>query len=238
MNLLGFTYGEHNPDSWEGWHWGAMHMWGFSHRLGHPRAVRPAGRRAQEHRDDRLLVRGPGGHVQRRVRRPSKARRAAAGSKSSGVKMIFIDPYFNHTAGLLGDKWFAPRLGTDVAFGLAIAYTWLTEGTYDKEYIAGSHHRLRRVEGLRPRQDGRPGQDAGVGGGQSAASRRGEIRALAREWASQEDHARCRRPGRHGRRLPGLHGATSGRAPWSPSPPCRAWASRAATSGPPRRARR
>jgi len=28
MNLLGFTYGEHNPDSWEGWHWGAMHMWG------------------------------------------------------------------------------------------------------------------------------------------------------------------------------------------------------------------
>ena len=26
----------HNPDSWEGWHWGGMHMWGFSHRLGIP----------------------------------------------------------------------------------------------------------------------------------------------------------------------------------------------------------
>ena len=36
MNLVGFTYAEHNPDSWEGWHWGAMHMWGFSHRLGVP----------------------------------------------------------------------------------------------------------------------------------------------------------------------------------------------------------
>ena len=24
MNLVGFTYGEHNPDSWEGWHWGAI----------------------------------------------------------------------------------------------------------------------------------------------------------------------------------------------------------------------
>ena len=36
MNLVGFTYGEHNPDSWEGWHWGGMHMWGFSHRLGIP----------------------------------------------------------------------------------------------------------------------------------------------------------------------------------------------------------
>ena len=36
MNLVGFTYGEHNPDSWEGWHWGGMHMWGNSHRLGIP----------------------------------------------------------------------------------------------------------------------------------------------------------------------------------------------------------
>ena len=26
FNLLGFTYIDHNPDSWEGWHWGAMHM--------------------------------------------------------------------------------------------------------------------------------------------------------------------------------------------------------------------
>ena len=36
MNLVGFTYAEHNPDSWEGWHWGGAHMWGFSHRLGIP----------------------------------------------------------------------------------------------------------------------------------------------------------------------------------------------------------
>ena len=36
MNLVGFTYAEHNPDSWEGWHWGGMHMWGFSYRLGIP----------------------------------------------------------------------------------------------------------------------------------------------------------------------------------------------------------
>ena len=30
MNMLGFTYADHNPDSWEGWFWGGMHMWGFS----------------------------------------------------------------------------------------------------------------------------------------------------------------------------------------------------------------
>ncbi len=36
MNMMGFTYADHNPDSWEGWHWGGMHMWGFSWRLGNP----------------------------------------------------------------------------------------------------------------------------------------------------------------------------------------------------------
>ena len=36
MNMVGFTYADHNPDSWEGWHWGGMHMWGFSWRLGNP----------------------------------------------------------------------------------------------------------------------------------------------------------------------------------------------------------
>ena len=36
MNLVGFTYAEHNANCWEGWHWGGVHMWGFSHRLGIP----------------------------------------------------------------------------------------------------------------------------------------------------------------------------------------------------------
>ena len=36
MNLVGYTYAEHNPDSWEGWQWGGAHMWGFSNRLGIP----------------------------------------------------------------------------------------------------------------------------------------------------------------------------------------------------------
>ena len=36
MNLVGYTYVEHNPDSWEGWQWGGAHMWGFSNRLGIP----------------------------------------------------------------------------------------------------------------------------------------------------------------------------------------------------------
>ncbi len=33
-NAIGHTKVNHNPDSWEGWYWGAMHHWGNSLRLG------------------------------------------------------------------------------------------------------------------------------------------------------------------------------------------------------------
>ena len=93
--------------------------------------------------------------------------------------------------------------------GLAIAYTWLTEGTYDKEYVAEPHHRFRRVEGLRPRQDRRRAQDSGVGRGR-------ERHPGARDPGAgpgvgvQEDHAGRGRTGRHGRRQPGLLGQRVG----------------------------
>ena len=35
MNLLGYTMIDNNPDSWEGWYWGAAHAYGFYWRLGH-----------------------------------------------------------------------------------------------------------------------------------------------------------------------------------------------------------
>ena len=79
------------------------------------------------------------------------------------MKMVFIDPYFNHTAGLVGDKWFAPRMGTDVALGLAIAFVWLTEGLYDKEYVATRTHGFDEWKALRAGRERRRAQDAGVG---------------------------------------------------------------------------
>ena len=36
FSLIGFTDILDNPDSWEGWHWGATHAWGFFWRLGNP----------------------------------------------------------------------------------------------------------------------------------------------------------------------------------------------------------
>lgn len=36
----------------------------------------------------------------------------------------------------MADKWIAPRPGTNAALAEAIAYVWLKEGTYDRDYIA------------------------------------------------------------------------------------------------------
>ena len=45
-----------NPDSWEGWYWGAEHVWGFHLHNGNCDAARPAGRHDAELRALDLLV--------------------------------------------------------------------------------------------------------------------------------------------------------------------------------------
>ena len=95
--------------------------------------------------------------------------------------MVFIDPYYNHTAGLIGDKWFAPASGHRRGLGLGIAYIWITEGTYDKEYVA-SH-----TVGFDEWKDYVLGESDGVPKTPEWAEKESgiparEIRALAREW--------------------------------------------------------
>jgi molybdopterin guanine dinucleotide-containing S/N-oxide reductase-like protein len=183
MDLVGMTYAEHNPDSWEGWHWGAMHMWGFSHRLGIPEQYDLL---EDALKNTELIVywsADPESTTGCYAAFESTSRRQWL--KELGVKMIFIDPYFNHTAGLFSDKWFAPRPGTDVAMGLAIAHTWLNEGSYDQEYVA------QRTTGFAEwrsyvlgEADGRPKTPEWAEQESGVPAR--EIVALAREWASKK----------------------------------------------------
>ncbi len=183
MNLVGYTYAEHNPDSWEGWQWGAAHMWGFSHRLGIPEQFDLL-QDALEHTEmivfwsaDPETTGGVYGAFESTIRRQWL--------KDLGVKMIFIDPFYNHTASLFADKWFAPRLGTDVAFGLAIAFTWLTEGTYDKEYVASRTHRFEDWKAyVLGETDGTPKTPEWAEAETGIPAR--ETRALAREWAAKK----------------------------------------------------
>ena len=52
-----------------------------------------------------------------------------------GIKVVHVDPYYNASAQFLPGKWFAPRPTTSVAMAMAIAYVWIKEDLYDKDYV-------------------------------------------------------------------------------------------------------
>jgi len=133
FNQLGYTPVFDNPDSWEGWHWGATHTYGFYWRLGMPEQYDLL---EDSLKNAEMIVYWSND--------PDSTRGIYTGQdsaiwrqwlKKKDVEMVFIDPFHNYTAAAMDGKWIAPRIGTDTAMALSIAYVWLTEGTYDKEYI-------------------------------------------------------------------------------------------------------
>ena len=134
FNLIGFTNIWDNPDSWEGWVCGATHAYGFYWKLGLTEvydALEDALKNSElivHWGNDPDTTRGDYGGQEAAVWR--------LWLREMGKKQIFIDPFCNYTAVILGDKWLAPRPGTDTAMAMAIAYVWIKEGTYDKDYVA------------------------------------------------------------------------------------------------------
>jgi molybdopterin guanine dinucleotide-containing S/N-oxide reductase-like protein len=182
FNLLGFTDILDNPDSWEGWHWGATHVYGFYWRLGMPEQYDLLG---DALRNTDLIVHWGND--------PDSTRGIYGGQESAvwrlwlrelGKKQIFIDPFCNYTAAVLGDKWISPRPGTDAALAEAIALVWLQEGTYDKDYVA------THTVGFEEFKRHITGEDDGVARTPEWAAEICDlpsytIRGLAREWASK-----------------------------------------------------
>ena len=134
FNLIGYTHVFDNPDSWEGWHWGATHCYGFWWRLG---MAEPYDLLEDALKNSELVVYW--------AVDPDSTGGIYAGQETAiwrqwlnkaGIKQIVIDPFYNYTAAQVTAKWIAPRPGTDAALALAIAYVWIKENTYDKEYIA------------------------------------------------------------------------------------------------------
>lgn len=129
----GYTAQFRNPDSWEGWYWGAKHVWGMDPVGQNVYASNVAQDIAQH--SDALLYWGCdletntwawGGH---------QASRLAFWFTECGVKSIAIAPDCNYTAVVHADKWIPVLPNTDAALQLAIAYVWWSEGTYEKEFI-------------------------------------------------------------------------------------------------------
>jgi molybdopterin guanine dinucleotide-containing S/N-oxide reductase-like protein len=185
FNSIGFTPIAHNPDSWEGWHWGAMHHWGNSMRLGGSETYGTVEDLLKECEmvvfwsSDPEATSGVYGAFEGTVRRQWL--------KDLGIKLVHIDPFYNHTAALFGGKWLAPRPATGNALALAIAYVWITEDLYDKKYVA------TRTTGFDQWKDYILGKEDGIPKtpewqeGESAIPAK-DVRALAREWGSKKTY--------------------------------------------------
>lgn len=182
-NLIGFTRVHHNPDSWEGWYWGAAHHFGNTMRVGLPS---PYGTVEDCLREAEMIVfwssdpestNGAYGGFEATQRR--------FWAKELGIEFVHIDPHCNSTAQLYGGRWIPVRPGTDSALAISIMYVWATEGLYDKEYIAARTTGFAEWDAyLRGVSDGVPKtpewQEPETGVPAHV------VRALARTWAAKK----------------------------------------------------
>lgn len=180
FKLLGCTEVFHNSDSWEGWSWGATHAFGFHWRLGIPDqydlledALKNTEMIVYWSADPESTLCTYGGQESAIFRQ---------WLKQLGKKQVLVDPFCNFTGVIYADKWLAPRPGTDAVLALAIAYVWIEEGTYDKEYVKthsfGFEEWADYVVGKEDQIPKTPEWAAEIAGVPART-----VRALAREWA-------------------------------------------------------
>ncbi len=184
-NLIGFTRMAINPDSWEGWYWGAMHHWGQAHRVGiagNYGLVEDCLQNAELmvfwSSDPESTHAAYGGHegTQRRQ-----------WAKSLGIESVHIDPHFNTTAQWMGGRWIRIRPGTDPALAQAIMHVWVVENLVDEAYVATCttgyeawrDHLLGKDDGV-PKTPEWQEPETGVPAK--------DVRALARLWASKKTY--------------------------------------------------
>ena len=183
LSLLGgYTSQMRNMDSWEGYSWGSKNVWG-----GEPVGeMQPSGNvwpDIAKHAelllfwaaDPETTPVGFDGYMSSRLNE---------WLHSIGLKYVFVDPALNYSACRVADKWIPILPNTDAAMFLAIANVWLTEDTYDKEYVkthaVGAEPFFDYVLG---KEDGEPKTPAWA----SALCGVPEwtIKAVARDWAKK-----------------------------------------------------
>jgi len=135
---LGWTITIRNPDSWEGLYWGSKHVWGGE---GLSAGGAPDNNGPNCYLDfmenGELLIWWGGDPETTRQKDMTQfsASKVWFWLTDAGKKQIWITPDLNYSACIHADRWIPILPATDVALGLAIAYVWITEGLYDKQYV-------------------------------------------------------------------------------------------------------
>ncbi len=181
--LGGYTLQSRNPDSWEGWFWGAKHAWGIEPWVGMMWPQTNCFKDVSEH-SEMLLFWGCDPETTSAGFCQLVQSRSCLWFAELGIKCIYICPELNYGAAVHTDKWIPIRPNTDAALQLAIAYLWITEGIYDKDYVATHTYGFDKFEEyVLGKEDGvakTPTWAAEITGIPSWI-----IKTLAREWASK-----------------------------------------------------
>jgi anaerobic selenocysteine-containing dehydrogenase len=180
--LGGYTIQMRNLDSWEGYTWGSKHVWGCE-PVGEMQPSANLYPDIAKH-TELLLFWGCDPETTPLGINGMMASRLCYWLSDLGIKCVYVDPALNFGAAVHADKWIPIKPNTDAALYLAIAYTWLTEGTYDKEYVkthtVGAEpffeYVLGKVDGV-PKSPAWATDKCGVP--------EWTIKALARDWANK-----------------------------------------------------
>jgi trimethylamine-N-oxide reductase (cytochrome c) len=177
-----YTQQIRNPDSWEGWVWGSMHVWG----TGMIGMAAPTANVLKDMTENTQLVLFWGCD-------PETTPWGFNGQSATGIcyfwrdigiKQVYICPDLNYGAAVHADKWIPVFPNTDAALQLAIMYTWITEGTYDKEYVKTHTVGFDKVaDYVLGKEDDIPKTPAWAS--PKCGVPEWTIKALAREFASQ-----------------------------------------------------
>jgi anaerobic selenocysteine-containing dehydrogenase len=196
----GYTLQTRNPDSWEGWYWGAKHAWGmepFGQMKPDTNVMYDTAKNTRMILfwgcDPETTPWGPDGQM---------ASRLCYFWSELGIKSVYVCPDLNYGAAVHADKWIPILPNTDAAMHLAIAYVWITEGIYDKEYVATHTYGFDKFEEyVLGKEDGIPKTPEWAAGKCDVPE--WTIKALARQWASQPTSTA------HGNGGPGIRGPFS-----------------------------
>ncbi len=194
----GYTWQSRNPDSWEGWYWGAKHVWGCepvgkqrNNTNTLPDIAEHAGMILFWGSDPETTTWGWGGQIVSRL---------CYWFTELGIKQIYVCPDLNYGAAVHADKWIPILPNTDAALQLAIAYLWITEGLYDKEYIKTHAVGFDKFEEyVLGKEDGIPKTPNWASKITGVPTR--IIKVLAREWAAKRTST-CHSNGGPGIRSP------------------------------------
>ena len=183
INAVGMTRVHHNPDSWEGWYWGAAHHWGGSLRVGQSETYGTVEDLLKEAEMVVFWASNPEGTSGAYGSFEGTIRRKWL--KELDIDIVHVDPFYNDSCQFLGGKWLPTKPTSSPALAMAIAYVWIKENLYDKEfvknrttgfeiwkeYILGKEDKIEKTPEWASKETGLAAKD---------------IRALARKWGNKK----------------------------------------------------